>query len=270
MSKIHETAIIDSSAEIDSSVEVGPYTVIGKDVKIGCDTVIGPHVFIDDRVTIGEGNRIFQFASIGADPQDLSYNGEETSTIIGDNNKIREFVTIHRGTTKADGVTVCGSNNLFMAYVHIAHDCKVGSNIVLANGVTLGGHVDVEDHAIIGGLVPVHQFTRIGAYCMVGGGSVVTMDIPPYVMAVGNRAHFYGLNLIGLRRNNFSRDAIKEIKSSYNTLFRSDSTVKESIEVLRCQLPDSEYAVKFIEFIENSTRGLARVKTKGESSEDLD
>lgn len=268
MSKIHETAIIDPTAEIHSSVEVGPYTVIGKDVKIGKDSVIASQVCICDRVTIGEGNKIYQFASIGNDPQDLSYGGEETSTIIGDNNKIREFVTIHKGTDKSDGTTVCGSNNLFMAYVHIAHDCRVGSNIVLANGVTLGGHVEVDDHAIIGGIVPVHQFCKVGEYSMTGGGSVITMDIPPYVMAVGNRAHFYGLNLIGLRRHKFSREAIKEIKTSYDTLFRSKGTVKENMEVLKNDLPDSEYAKKFIEFIEASTRGLAKAKAKSESDGD--
>ncbi len=268
--KIHETAIIDPSAQIDPSVEIGPYSVIGKDVKIGKDTWIGPQVCICDRTTIGEGNKIFQFASIGAPPQDMAYDGEDTYTVIGNNNKIREFVTIHGGTVKGDSRTICGDDNLFMAYVHIAHDCRVGSNIVLANCVTLAGHVEIEDYAIVGGLVPIHQYVRVGGYSMTGGGSVITMDIPPYVMAVGNRAHFYGINIIGLRRQGFSNDAIKEIKSSYNILFRSNNTVKEGVELLKKELPDSQYAKRFIKFIEVSQRGLAKAKRKSRSGSEED
>ena len=267
MSNIHETAIVDPSAKIDPSAEVGAYTIVGKDVKIGKNTWIGPHVTIGDRTTIGDGNKVFQFASIGGPPQDMGYKGEPTQTIIGNNNTIREYVTVNAGTEKGGGKTTIGSNNLLMAYVHVAHDCIVGDHVVLANCVTLAGHVEIENNAIVGGLTPIHQYCRIGSFAMVGGGSVVTMDIPPYVMAVGNRAHFYGLNLVGLRRNGFSREAIKEIKHSYNVLFRSQHAVKNGIDILKKELPDSEYAERFVKFIEVSNRGLARVKVKSKGGD---
>ncbi|MCK4847081.1 MAG: acyl-ACP--UDP-N-acetylglucosamine O-acyltransferase [Deltaproteobacteria bacterium] len=259
--KIHSTAIIDESAKLGNGVSVGPYTVIGKDVVIGDDTTIAPHVVIGDRATIGSKCRIFQFASVGAPPQDMAYNGEETSTVIGDKNTIREFVTIHAGTVKDKAQTTIGDNNLFMNYVHVAHDCIVGSNIVMANNATLAGHVHIDDHAIVGGLVAVHQFVHIGAYCIIGGASAVSKDIPPYVMAVGNRATLHGLNRIGLKRKGFSKEALNDIKEAYNILFHSSLTIKEATERLKTDFADSLEVGRFIDFIANSTRGMAREKT---------
>jgi UDP-N-acetylglucosamine acyltransferase len=264
---IHPTAIVHPGAELDTGVSVGPYSVVGEEVRIGKGTKLYPHVVIGDWTTIGQKTTIFQFASVGAAPQDLAYKGEKTETIIGDNNVIREFVTIHRGTAKDKKRTVCGNNNLFMNYVHIAHDCIVGNHVIVANGATLAGHVTIEDHAILGGLVPVHQYVRIGSYCIVGGASAVSKDVPPYVMAVGNRAHLFGLNMVGLRRKGFSKQDIEEIKKAYNILFRSHLKLSEAVERLKKELPGSPHADRFIKFIENSKRGLIRerVKKRGET-----
>lgn len=260
--RIHPTASIHPGAEIDTGVEIGPYTVIAEDVRIGKNTKIGPHVVIDRWTTIGANCNIFQFTSIGAPPQDLGYKGEKTEVIIGDNNVIREFVTIHRATTKQRGKTVCGNNNLFMNYVHIAHDCSLGDNIIMANSATLAGHVSIDSHAIVGGLVAIHQHVRIGAYCIIGGATAVSKDIPPYVLAVGNRAKLYGLNSVGLRRQGFTRAELEEIKRSYNIIFRSSLTLAEAIERLKAQLPDSPHAKRFVDFITASKRGLARERSK--------
>src|SRR3989304_667621 len=219
--RIDPTASVHPTAELDTGVVIGPYTLIGEGVRIGRDTAISSHVVVDNWTTIGRGNTIYQFTSIGAPPQDLGYKGERTETIIGDNNVIREFVTIHRATTKDTRKTVCGSNNLFMNYVHIAHDCQIGDNIIMANSATLGGHVKIDGNAIVGGLVAVHPPVRIGAYCIIGGASAVSKDIPPYVMAVGNRARVYRLNSVGIRRQGFSKSELGEIKLSYNIVFRS-------------------------------------------------
>ncbi|MEK6791080.1 MAG: acyl-ACP--UDP-N-acetylglucosamine O-acyltransferase [Deltaproteobacteria bacterium] len=263
--RIHPTASIHPGAEIDTGVEIGPYTVIAEDVRIGKNTKIGPHVVIDRWTTIGANCNIFQFTSIGAPPQDLGYKGEKTEVIIGDNNVIREFVTIHRATTKQQRKTVCGSNNLFMNYVHIAHDCSLGDNIIMANSATLAGHVSIADHAIVGGLVAIHQHVRIGAYCIIGGATAVSKDIPPYVLAVGNRAKLYGLNSVGLRRQGFTRAELEEIKRSYNIIFRSSLTLSEAIERLKTEMPDSPHAKRFVDFITASKRGLARERSKRKS-----
>lgn len=263
---IHATAVIDESAKLGGDVTVGAYSVIGKDVVIGEGTTIGPHVVIGDRTTIGRGCRVFQFASIGAPPQDIAYAGEETSTIIGENNIIREFVTIHAGTVKDKARTLIGDNNLFMNYVHVAHDCVVGNNIVMANNATLAGHVQIDDHAIVGGLVAVHQYVHIGAYCIIGGASAVSKDIPPYVMAVGNRATLHGLNRIGLRRKGFSKEALIDIKDAYNILFHSSLTIKEATKKLKADFPASSEVGRFIDFIETSTRGMARERTHTKSA----
>jgi UDP-N-acetylglucosamine acyltransferase len=259
---IHPTAVVHPTAEFDTGVSIGPYSVIGERVRVGKDTEIGPHAVIGDLTTIGRGCKIFQFSSVGAPPQDLAYKGERTETVIGDKNIIREFVTIHRGTEKDAGRTVCGSNNLFMNYVHIAHDCIVGDNVIVANAATLAGHVTVEDHAIVGGLVPIHQFVRVGAYCIIGGASAVSKDVPPYVMAVGNRAHLFGLNMVGLRRKGFSKKDIDEIKHSYRVLFRTHLGLKEAVERLKKELPGSAHARRFIDFVEGSKRGVMRERTK--------
>lgn len=260
--KIDPTAQVHRSAEMDSGVEIGPYTVINEGVSIGRNTRISSHVVIDKWTTIGKDCEVFQFSSIGAPPQDLGYKGEKTELVIGDNNIIREFVTMHRATTKGDGKTVCGNSNLFMNYVHIAHDCKVGNHVIMANAATLGGLVDIDDHAIVGGLVAIHQHVRIGTHCIIGGGSIVRMDIPPYVMAAGNKARLYKLNSVGLRRHGFSEEAMEEITTAYNILFKSSLSLKKATEKLENELPDSEHAKTFLEFLSNSKRGIVRLKTK--------
>ncbi|MBI5599421.1 MAG: acyl-ACP--UDP-N-acetylglucosamine O-acyltransferase [Deltaproteobacteria bacterium] len=267
---IDPTAVVHPTAELDSGVTVGPYSVIGEGARIGKNSWIGPHVVVGEWTTVGGNCRIYQFASVGAPPQDRAYKGEPTETIIGDNNVIREFVTIHRGTMKDRQRTVCGSDNLLMNYVHVAHDCTVGNNVIMANSATLAGHVTIEDFAIVGGLVAVHQHVKIGAYCIIGGASAVSKDIPPYVMAVGNRARLYGLNWTGLKRHGFSRDEMEEIKRSYHILFRSSLTLKEAVKRLKGELAGSVHAQRFLRFIENSKRGIARERTakKHESHEE--
>ena len=257
-SKIHPTAIIHHGAEIGENVEIGPYSVIGKDVQIGKGTVIASHVVIDGWTSIGAGCRIHQFASVGAPPQDIRYKGEKTEVIIGSNNDIREFVTIHRATTKENKKTIIGDNNFLMAYVHIAHDCTIGNNVIMANAATLAGHVRVEDHAIIGGLVAIHQFANIGAYAIIGGASAITHDVPPFVMAVGNRAKLYGLNKVGLRRQGFSREEIDNLKKAYHILFRSGLSLKDALVKLEGELWHSTHVAKLLGFIKASKRGITR------------
>jgi UDP-N-acetylglucosamine acyltransferase len=201
---IHPTAIISPDATLAEGAEIGPYTVIGPDCTIGKNTSIGPHVVIEAHTDIGEACRISQFASLGGAPQDLKFKGEKTRVIIGNHNTIREYVTINRATSADIGVTIIGDHNLLMAYCHVAHNCKLGNHIIMANAANLAGHIHVEDFAIIGGLTGVHQFTRIGAHSIIGGASAVTKDIPPFVMASGNFAKLYGLNMIGLKRRGFS------------------------------------------------------------------
>lgn len=263
--RIDPTASVHPTAELDTGVEVGPYTVIAEGVRIGSGTRIGSHVVVDKWTSIGKNTTVFHHVSVGAPPQDLSYREERSETVIGDSNVIREFVTIHRATTKDKLKTVIGNNNYLMNYVHIAHDCDLGDNILMSNNATLAGHVAIDDFAIIGGFVAVHQHVRIGSYCMIGGVSAVSKDIPPYVMAVGNRAHIYGLNSVGLRRKGFSKKDMDEIKRSYNIIFRSSLTIKESIEALSRDLPGSVHAQRFIEFIKGCKRGIARERIKRKS-----
>jgi UDP-N-acetylglucosamine acyltransferase len=260
--RIDPSAFVHPTAELDSGVEVGPYTVIGEGVKVGKDTKIGSHVVIDKWVTMGERNNVLQFVSIGAPPQDLGYKGDKTEVVIGDNNTFREFVTVHRATTKDTLKTVCGNNNLFMNYVHLAHDCHLGSNIIMANSATLGGHVSIDNNAIVGGLVAVHQFVRIGAYCIIGGASAVSKDIPPYVMAVGNRARVYRLNAVGIRRQGFSKQEIEDIKRCYSIVFRSALTLQQSIAALEKEMPASVHAKRFADFLKGTKRGIARERTR--------
>jgi UDP-N-acetylglucosamine acyltransferase len=207
---------------------------------------------------IGEGCTIFPFASIGLPPQDLKYKGEETRVLVGKGNIIREYTTIHRASVSGDRTTVIGDNNFLMAYAHVAHDCKVGSNTVMANAATLAGHVTVEDHAVIGGLVAVHQFTRIGAYAMVGGFSGIGQDIPPYTIASGARAKLFGLNTVGLKRHGFSDSSINALKKAYKILFREKRTLKEAIRKIKAELPDIPEIRHLTEFIEKNTRGICR------------
>jgi UDP-N-acetylglucosamine acyltransferase len=256
---IHPTAVLSTEAHIGEGVEIGPYTVIGPDVHIGKNTIIGPHVVVDSHTDIGEGCRIFQFSSIGATPQDLKFRGEKTRVVIGNNNTIREYVTINRATAADIGVTIIGNNNLLMAYCHVAHNCKLGNNIVMANAANLAGHIHVEDHAIIGGLTGIHQFTRIGAHCIIGGASAVSKDVPPFVMASGNYAKLYGLNVIGLKRRGFKEETIQALKKAYRIVFRSSLILSVATAKVKAEVDDFPEVRQFVEFIETrSARGISR------------
>lgn len=255
---IHSTAIIDPKAEIGSNVKIGPYTIIREHVYIGSGTEIGPHVVIDPFVTIGFNCRIFQFAAIGAIPQDLKFDGERSYVRIGCGTVVREFVTVHRGTAMGGGITEIGENNLLMAYAHVAHDCRIGNKVVLANNATLAGHVTIGDHAVIGGLVAIHQFTRIGDYAFVGGKSAVVKDIPPYVIASGDRAKLHGLNSVGLKRHEFSQETLSLLKKAYRIIFRIGLTLNEAVERVRAEVDLVPEVVNFINFIKSSERGITR------------
>ncbi len=255
---IHKTAIVHRKAQLVEDVEVGPYTIIGENVKIGRGTSIGPHVVIQGWTEIGEENQIFQFASIGAPPQHVRYRGERTRLKIGNRNIIREFVTMNLGTEGGEGITTLGDNNFFMAYSHLAHDCQVGNNTLFANSSALAGHVIVEDFAILGGLVAVHQFVRIGSLAMIGGGSMVPKDVPPYTLAVGDRARLYGLNLVGLKRQEFPDELIFKLKRAYKIIFNSRLKLSEAVKMVRESFGDTPEVNNFINFIENSKRGICR------------
>ncbi|OQX26935.1 MAG: acyl-[acyl-carrier-protein]--UDP-N-acetylglucosamine O-acyltransferase [Desulfobacteraceae bacterium IS3] len=255
---IHSTAIVHPKAELDSSVEVGPYAVIGEKVSIGAGTVIGTHAVIDPYVVIGPGCNIFQFAAIGAVPQALKFEGGETYVKIGQGTIIREFVTIHRGTVFGGGLTEIGEGCLLMAYTHIAHDCKVGNRVTMANNATLAGHITIGDYASIGGLVAIHQFVRIGDYAFVGGKSAVVKDIPPYVLAAGDRARLHGLNSVGLQRHGISQEAVSALKKVYRIIFRIGITMNEAIARVNAEVEQLPEVVNFINFIKASERGVTR------------
>ena len=256
---IHSTAIIASGAELDSAVSVGPYAVIGKYVKIGAGTTIGPHAVIEGRTEIGCDNQIFQFTSIGAVPQDLKFSGEVTYLKIGSRNRIREFVTIHLGTKTGNGITTVGDDNLLMAYTHVAHDCVVKDHVVMANAATLGGHVEVDDYVILGGLSAVHQFTRIGCHVMASGGSMIGQDIAPYSIVQGDRARLAGLNLTGLKRRGFSPQSLANIKKMYKIVFRSNLNLSDAVAQVEEQFDTSLGEVAtYLDFLKRSERGLAR------------
>lgn len=256
--KIHPTAIISSAAEIGENVTVGAYSIIERGARIGNNTVVASHVVIEAGTEIGENCRISQFTCIGGVPQDLKFRGEETKVIIGNNNNIREFVTINRATREDIGVTMIGDHNLIMAYCHVAHNCRLENRIVLANNSHLAGHVIVEDHAVIGGMTGVHQFTHIGAHSMIGGASAVNKDVPPYVTASGNHAKLYGLNLIGMKRRGFSPEALQALKEAYRIVFRTGLLVSLAIERVRKEVADLPEVRHFLDFIINSPRGVCR------------
>jgi UDP-N-acetylglucosamine acyltransferase len=254
---IHPTAIIDPAAKLGKNVSVGAYTVIGADVTIADDCWIGPHVVISGPTRIGKRNKIYQFSSVGEAPQDLKYNGEPTTLQIGDDNVIREYVTFNRGTADGIGETRIGSNNLFMAYCHVAHDCLVGDHTVFANAASLAGHVEVGDYATLGGFTSVHQFSRLGSRCFTGLGSVITQDIPPFSTAAGNRARAVAINKVGLSRKGFSKELIAALHKSFRLLVKSK---KPQVQVLKELQPlmDTYPDVKtFVEFVVNSQRGIA-------------
>jgi len=255
---IHPTAIIDSKADIDSNVDVGPYSIVGANVQIGSGTVIGPHVVIQPYVEIGPDCHIFQYASIGAVPQALKFQGEETYVKIGRGTVIREFVTVNRGTGFGGELTEVGEENLLMAYVHIAHDCKTGRKVILANNATLAGHIVIEDFVTVGGLVAIHQFVRIGNYAYIGGKSAVVKDIPPYVIAAGDRAKLHGLNSVGLKRHEFSQETLSSLKKAYRIIFRIGLTLNEAIERVKAEVEQVPEVDDMIRFIKSSERGITR------------
>ncbi len=258
MTRIHETALVDRRAEIDSDVEVGPYSIVGRCVRIGKGSRIKSHVVIEGRTTLGEGNVIFQFATVGSVPQDLKYKGEPSELIIGNHNTIREFVSINPGTTGGGMITRVGDRNLLMMYCHIAHDCILGNHNIIANGATLGGHVVVEDYVIVGGLVGIHQFTKVGRGAILGAGSMVSKDVPPYCNATGDRARLHGLNLEGLRRRGVKKEKIDALKRAYRILFRSRLKTRDAIAEVRQEVSGCAEAEQLVTFVENSQRGICR------------
>ena len=265
---IHPTAVVASGAVLAEGVEIGPYAIVGPEVKIGRGTRIGAHAVVEGRTTIGERNRIFQFAALGAIPQDLKYHGERTELVIGNDNQIREFTTIHVGTEGGGGLTSVGNHNLLMNFSHVAHDCHVADRVVFANGATLAGHVVVEDYVIVGGLAAVHQFVRLGESSMLGGGAMVVQDVPPFCVVQGDRAGLVGLNVEGLRRRSFADDEVRALRSAYRTLFRSGLTAKEAVRKAREECPSSEMVGRLLDFVENSKRGICRLR--GEAGDDAD
>jgi UDP-N-acetylglucosamine acyltransferase len=262
MANIHPTALVDPKAQLDATVEVGPYTVIGPHVKIGAGTTVAAHVVIEGHTTIGRDNRIFQFGSIGAANQDKKYQGEPTELVVGDRNTIREFVTLHVGTVQDKAVTRIGDDNWIMAYSHIAHDCVVGNSTTLANNSTLGGHVELGDWVTIGGLAGIHQFVKIGAHAMVGFQSAVSQDVPPFMLVDGNPLAVRGVNVVGLRRREFSAARIAAVKQMHKLLYREGRTLEDArnaIAALAQATPEAGEDVALMgRFLAGSTRGIAR------------
>jgi len=260
---IHPTAIIDPSARIAEGVKVGPYAVIEAEVTIGKGTSIGAHAVIKQFVEIGDDNNIHQFSSLGEVPQDLKFGGEKSRLVIGDRNTIREFTTLNRGTGGGGGVTRIGSDCFLMSYTHVAHDCIIGNNVILANAVQMGGHVHIDDHVVVGGLSAIHQFCHIGEHSMLGGASAISKDAPPYMLVTGYRAFIRGLNLIGLSRRGFSKDAISSLKKAYRILFSEDLKVKDAAAKVRSEVEQTDEVVRLLTFIERSERGICSTKAKG-------
>lgn len=253
---IHSTAIIDPAAQLGSDVRVGPYSIIGEHVVIGDNTAVGPHVVINGHTEIGRGNHFFQYSSIGEANQDKKYLGEPTKTRIGDHNVFRECCTVHRGTVQDNGITTIGNNGLFMAYSHIAHDCVIGSDVIMANNATLGGHVEIGDRAILGGFSGVHQFCRIGQHAFLGIRSTVTQDITPFLIYADNAART--INSEGLKRGDYSAADIAAIKQAHKLIYRSQLRIEEAVSRLEDMVDESVYVQLLIDFIRNSKRGLAR------------
>ncbi|HIF18513.1 MAG TPA: acyl-ACP--UDP-N-acetylglucosamine O-acyltransferase [Cycloclasticus sp.] len=255
---IHSTAIIDPSSSVADDVQIGPYTVIGANVTIDSGTVIGSHVTINGITKIGKNNRIYQFSSVGEDPQDKKYAGETSYLEMGDNNQIREFTTIHRGTTQDKNTTTIGSNNLFMAYTHVAHDCVIADDVILANAASLGGHVHIGNNVILGGFSIVHQFCHLGDHCFSAMGSAITKDVPPFVMVGGQPTKPHGINSVGLKRRGFSEDAILQIKRAYKTLYKSGLKLTEATNELISIKDEHPELALMVEFLANSNRSILR------------
>jgi UDP-N-acetylglucosamine acyltransferase len=256
--RIHPTAIVDRGAELDSTVEVGPYAVIGGRVKLGPRTRVGPHAVIEGDTQLGADNQVFQFAALGAIPQDLKYAGEPTRLVAGDKNQFREFCTVHIGTAQGGGITRIGNSCLLMANSHVAHDVHLGDGCILANSAALAGHVVVQDHAIFGGLAAVHQFTRIGRLAFVSGGSMVTQDVPPYVTVQGDRAEVAGINTVGLTRAGFDEHALARVKNAYKILYRMKLGLREAVARVRAEHGGHAEIDHLVAFLEGAERGIAR------------
>jgi len=258
MTRIHHTAVVDPKAELDSDVEIGPYSVIGAGVRIGKGTRVQSHVVITGRTSVGEANLFFPFAVVGSVPQDLKYKGEPSELVIGNHNTVREYVSLNPGTSGGGMVTRVGDHNLLMMHCHIAHDCILGSWNIVANGATLGGHVVIEDRVIVGGLVGIHQFVRIGSGAILGAGSMVSKDVPPFCNATGDRAKLHGLNVEGLRRRGFEKEKLDALKKAYRILFQSKLRTKEALERVRREIPQSAEVDQLVQFVANSQRGVCR------------
>ncbi|MBX9905232.1 MAG: acyl-ACP--UDP-N-acetylglucosamine O-acyltransferase [Burkholderiales bacterium] len=255
---VHSTAIVDPGAQLAADVTVGPYSIIGADVEIGAGTRIGPHVVIGEHTRIGARNRIFQFCSIGEEPQDKKYAGEPTRLEIGDDNTIREFCTLNRGTAQDAGVTRVGNHNWIMAYVHLAHDCQIGNQTIFANNAQLAGHVYVGDHAILGGFTVVHQFCRIGAHSITAMGTILLQDLPPYVMASGNTAEPHGINAEGLKRRGYAADAISAIKRAYKALYKSGLSFDAAVAQITAEAATQPALQPLAAFLATPGRGIIR------------
>ncbi|MCF8031766.1 MAG: acyl-ACP--UDP-N-acetylglucosamine O-acyltransferase [Desulfarculaceae bacterium] len=255
---IHPTAVVHQSAQLGEGVSIGPFAVIGPEVVIGPRTKVDQHVSIDRQTTVGADCHIWPFASVGTDPQDLKFGGEDTYLEIGDQVMIREFVTVNRGTGEGGGVTRVGDRCLLMAYAHVAHDCQLGIEVIMANCCNLAGHVHLENYVGLGGMVAIHQFTRVGAHTFVGGTSAVAKDLPPYTLCEGNRAKPLGLNMVGLKRRGFTPETLETLKKAYKIIFRTRTPIKQAMAQVRDEVPDLPEVRYFLEFIESSTRGVAR------------
>ena len=255
---IDPTAIIDSHAELADNVSVGAFSVIGADIKIDAGTVIGPHVVIKGPTSIGKLNRIYQFTSIGEDPQDKKYASEVTRLEIGDRNTIREFTSMHRGTQQDNSVTKIGNDNLFMAYTHVAHDCIIGDHVIMANGASLAGHVHLNNHAILGGFTLVHQFTQIGQYSFAAMGSAITQDIPPFIMVGGKPTRPHGINSVGMERNGISAEDIRLIRNAYKIIYKMNLRLEDAIEQMEDLASNSQQLSDMISFLRNVHRGILR------------
>ena len=255
---IDPTAVIDSHAELADDVSIGAFSVIGADVKIDAGTVIGPHVVIKGPTSIGKTNRLYQFTSIGEDPQDKKYAFEVTRLEIGDRNTIREFTSMHRGTQQDNSVTKIGNDNLFMAYTHVAHDCIIGDHVILANGASLAGHVHLNDHAILGGFTLVHQFTQIGQYSFAAMGSAITQDIPPFIMVGGKPTRPHGINSVGMERNGISAEDIRLIRKAYKIIYKMNLRLEDAIEQIEDLAGDSKQLSDMVSFLRNVRRGILR------------
>ncbi|MCK4351086.1 MAG: acyl-ACP--UDP-N-acetylglucosamine O-acyltransferase [Candidatus Krumholzibacteria bacterium] len=254
---IHDTAIIHPNAKIGDGTSIGPYSIIGEHVKLGSNCRIGSSVLIEGHTALGENNRVFHGAAIGTIPQDLKYGGALSYVKIGDNNVMREYVTINCATDEGES-TLIGNENLLMAYVHVAHNCLLGDHVILANSVNLAGHVNIQDYAIIGGVVPVHQFVTVGAHSFIGGGSRIPKDIPPFVKVAGNPPRISGINAVGLQRRGFTSEQISQIKQAYKYLYRSGLNVTQALELIEKELPRTPEVMMFVDFINESRRGITK------------